>query len=237
MRGRGAAVRGADARSVRRRGVGWPPETTAGSRGSRPQDRSHGSVVRSGAWTSAIARLRRRVVVAVDRTRGREWRMLWRGENPGEQRPGRPCNPSGASSRGRGVGRVNGLPGGAKLRGGRNGRVPASPEVPGRPSGLPRGATRAVCGRSRRSRGSHVPASMVSLACPFTGAACGARTRRAVETDRTARCLRAGVTVDVEPAGKQKAVERRHGSSGGESSGGRIPGTSRHETRPRGSRA
>jgi hypothetical protein len=38
--------------------------------------------------------------------------------------------------------------------------------------------------------------------------------------------LRAGVTVDVEPAGKQKAAERRHGSSGRESSEGRIPTTS-----------
>jgi hypothetical protein len=39
------------------------------------------------------------------------------------------------------------------------------------------------------------------------------------------RDLRAGVTVDVEPARKHKAVERRHGSSGRESSEGRIPGT------------
>jgi len=57
------------------------------------------------------------------------------------------------------------------------------------------------------------------------GAASEARTRRAVETGRTARNLRAGDTVDVEPARKQKAAERRHGSPGRESSEGRIPGT------------
>ena len=129
MRGRGAAERGrgrAQRPSVEV--VGWPPQSSAGFRGARPQDRSHGSVVRNGAVTFASARLRRRVFVQSTEPEVVTEKAL-KGQNPGEHRPGRPWASSGASSKDFAVGRVNGLPGGARLRSGRNGRVPASPKV------------------------------------------------------------------------------------------------------------
>jgi hypothetical protein len=76
-----------------------------------------------------------RVVVAVDRTRGRG------GEGSGGAKPRRAPARSAVRareaqvSRESAVGRVTGLPGGARLRSGRNGRVPASPKVTCRPSG------------------------------------------------------------------------------------------------------
>jgi hypothetical protein len=207
--------------------VRWPPESSAGFRGARPQDRSHGSVVRNGAVTFASARLRRRVFVQSTEPEVVTEKAL-EGQNPGEHRPGRPWASSGASSRDFAVGRVNGLPRGARLRSGRNGRVPASPKVPVSvvevvARGNSRGgqAVFTIAGKPR-SR-----VQCLERVSSSRGAASEARTRRAVETGRTARNLRAGDTVDVEPARKQKAVERRHGSSGRESSEGRIPGTSR----------
>lgn len=88
------------------------------------------------------------------------------------------------------------------------------------------GATRAVDRRSSRSRGNHVPASSVSNACPLHGGL-RARLGRGAWWKPVGQPgnLRAGDTVDVEPARKQKAAERRHGSPGRESSEGRIPGT------------
>lgn len=122
MRGRGAAERGRGRAQRPSVGVvGWPPESSAGFRGARPQDRSHGSVVRNGAVTFAIARLRRRVFVQSTEPEVVTEKAL-EGQNPGEHRPGRPWASSGASSRDFAVGRVNGLPGGARLRSGRAGR-------------------------------------------------------------------------------------------------------------------
>jgi len=129
MRGRGAAERGRGRAQRPSVGVvGWPPESSAGSRGPRPQDRSHGSVVRNWGVTFASARLRRRVFVQSTEPEVVTEKAL-EGQNPGEHRPGRPWASSGASSRDFAVGRVNGLPRGARLRSGRNGRVPASPKV------------------------------------------------------------------------------------------------------------
>lgn len=227
MRGRGAAERGRGRAQRPSVGVvGRPPESSAGFRGARPQDRSHGSVVRNGAVTFAIARLRRRVFVQSTEPEVVTEKAL-EGQNPGEHRPGRPWASSGASSRDFAVGRVNGLPGGARLRSGRNGRVPASPKVScvGR-RGRRAGQLARWTGGLSRSRGNHVPASSVSSACPLHGGL-RARLGRGAWWKPVGQPgnLRAGDTVDVEPTRKQKAAERRHGSPGRESSEGRIPGT------------
>lgn len=188
MRGRGAAERGRGRAQRPSVGVvGWPPESSAGSRGPRPQDRSHGSVVRNGAVTFAIARLRRRVFVQSTELEVVVEEAL-EGQNPGEHRPGRPWASSGASSREFAVGRVNGLPRGARLRSGRNGRVPASPKVScvGRRA-VVRGNShggQAVFTVARKPRSRVQCLERVSSS---RGAASEARTRRAVETDRTAR--------------------------------------------------
>lgn len=84
MRGRGAAERGRGRAQRPSVGVvGWPPESSAGFRGARPQDRSHGSVVRNGAVTFANGSASPPGVRAVDRTRGRD------GESSGGAKPRR----------------------------------------------------------------------------------------------------------------------------------------------------
>jgi hypothetical protein len=227
MRGRGAAERGRGRAQRPSVGVvGWPPESSAGFRGARPQDRSHGSVVRNGAVTFASARLRRRVFV-----QSTEPEVVTEKALEG-QKPRRAPARSAVGFFGR---KLEGLRGRSRERtpGGSKASKRAKRPRAGEPEGLlcrssrsPCGATRAVDRRSSRSRGNHVPLSSVSNACPLHGGL-RARLGRGAGWKPVGQPgnLRAGDTVDVEPARKHKAVERRHGSSGRESSEGRIPGT------------
>jgi hypothetical protein len=237
MGGRGACRKGARTRAASVGGAeGGHPKPPLVPEGLDLRIEALGSVVRSRAWTSAIARVRPRVVVAVNRTRGRGG-VGSEGEKTQES-----TGPVGrAILRAQARGRVRGrsrerTPEGSKASRRANGRVPASPEVSCRL--LKRRAGQLA----RRWGGLTIagkPRSRVTVVhgCPFAGAPSTARRGARWKPVGQPGGLRAGVTVAIEPAGKQEAVERRHGSSGGESSEGRIPRTSRYVTRPRDSRA
>lgn len=164
--------------------------------------------------------------LAVDRTRGRGGESSRRAESQESSGPtvARGLGRKPGFSHGR---RVNGLSGGARLRSGRNGREAGEPEgnrsaveVDARGDSRGGQAVSTIAGKSRPAPG------VASRRGPSGGSGGAARRRRAAESDRKNRSLRAGRTVEAEPAGKQKAAGRRHGSSRGEGSEGRTPRTS-----------
>jgi len=150
MRGRGAAERGRGrAQRLSAGSVGRPPGTTAGSRDSRPQDRSAALLFRSGAWSSEERPVRPGRDSQMIRTRGRG------GEGSEGAKSQESNDPVGRGTWGRKLWRaslgerrdrsVNGLSGGAKLRSGRIGLEPVVPEGSG-------GCRRGACGATRASR-------------------------------------------------------------------------------------
>lgn len=129
----------------------------------------------------------------------------------------------------RASGRANGLSEGARLRSGRSGRVVGEPgDVCGRRFGA-RGDSREVRRSPVKGKVASRPGGRVRG--PRALAAAPVRARNGNLHDEHASPRRD--TIEVEPAGKQRPPTRRYGSPGGESSAGRTPGTSRHETRPR----
>jgi len=125
---------------------------------------------------------------------------------------------------------LNGLPGGAKLRSGRAGRLPASPVSVG--SGRYVRHT-PVCRGDRTSDRRDPPSRLMSPGSTFGWARAATSRRGQVKAVvKIPQALRRRQS-ESEPARKQTARESGYGSPGRESSGGELQERERHGTRPR----
>jgi len=124
----------------------------------------------------------------------------------------------------------NGLPGGARLRSGRAGRLPASPVSVGCGRYV-RHAFGCVEATGLATARNVVPAhaSRVCLRVGSSGKELARNGKAAVNLPQALRRRRS----ESEPTRKQVARESGYGSPGRESSGGALQGRERHERRPR----
>jgi hypothetical protein len=151
------------------------------------------------------------------------WSELWRARTPGEHRRTTSAWPGVGSS-------LNGLPGGAKLRSGRAGRLPASPVSVGWGRYV---RHTSVCRGDRTSDRRDPPSQLMSPGSAFGWARAAKSWRGSGESGREDPAGSAPAAVGERTRKEETARESGCGSPGRESSGGALQERERHGTRPR----